>query len=92
MQSLVNANMQNGFCIPMTIREKLTAAIERSGISLNALAKETGLQQTTIMRFVDGMDTRLSVIEKLADHFGFELEEKKHAPAKKSAPPKSRKK
>jgi len=56
----------------------LKDAILRSGIPYKALERETGVQRSSIQRFVDGRQSiRLDVADRLAIYFGFELRRKK---------------
>jgi|GEM_PF-3889211 len=60
----------------MAITDDLRAAINASGKSATALAKETGISQPTISRFIGGADIKFSVAAKLAEHFGLDLQPK----------------
>ena len=62
----------------MAILDDIREAIETSGESRYAIAKATGLSQTTLSRFVNG-ERGLSVdaLETLADHLGLEVVLKK---------------
>jgi plasmid maintenance system antidote protein VapI len=56
------------------ISDVLRRAIVESGISYNALHKETGVTRTSIMRFVRGdQSIRLDMADRLAEHFGLRL-------------------
>ena len=59
------------------IADALRAAIRDSGLSANALAKETGVDQTTVSRFILGQDIRLSRAQKIATFLGMELKKKR---------------
>jgi len=48
-------------------------AIENAGISANQIAREYGVPQPTITRFVNGADMKASTIDKLAAYFGLKL-------------------
>ena len=70
----------------MEISNQLRAAIRKSGKSANVLAKESGVPQPTITRFLAGAEMRSNTIDKLAAYFGLEL----RSAAKPSAKRKSR--
>lgn len=53
--------------------DALRAAIRKCGKSANELAKETGVPQPTITRFLAGADMKLSTAEKLASRLGLRL-------------------
>jgi plasmid maintenance system antidote protein VapI len=56
------------------ISDLLRRAIIESGLSYNALQRETGVTRASIMRFVRGTQSlRLDMADRLADHFGLEL-------------------
>ena len=57
----------------MTLRDELRAAIEASGKSANQIAKESGIDQSTISRFLLGKNPTLDTVEKLAEYFGLAL-------------------
>lgn len=57
----------------MAIREELAAAIRNCGKSAYLLSQETGIPQSTISRFLQGADMRISQAEKLAAYFGLTL-------------------
>ena len=59
------------------LAEKLRAAIVASGYSANQLAKETGVDQTTISRFLRGKDMGIERAGKIAKFLGLELRETK---------------
>lgn len=63
----------------MTITDELRAAINASGKSATALAKETGISQPTISRFIGGADIKFSVAAILAEHFALELRSRKQS-------------
>lgn len=59
-----------------TLRQAAIAEAERS--SMYALAKRSGMQYSTIQRFIRGeRDLTLSVAEPLAKALGFELRRKR---------------
>jgi plasmid maintenance system antidote protein VapI len=57
-----------------SITAVLKDAIVESGIPYKTLERETGVQRSSIQRFVDGRQSiRLDVADRLATHFGLEL-------------------
>ena len=74
----------------MPLSDQLRTAIKESGLSATALAKECGIPQPMLTRFINGLDVRLATADKLAEHFGLELrpaEAKKTAKKKPTANP-----
>lgn len=62
----------------MTMEETLRKAIERSGESVSVVAKESGVAQPILYRFVHGdQGMTLRNAEKLVRYFGFELVSKR---------------
>lgn len=62
---------------PATISETLRRAIAESGASYKGLSRETGVARASLMRFVTGRQSlRLDVADRLAEHFGFELQKR----------------
>jgi plasmid maintenance system antidote protein VapI len=58
----------------MPISDLLRRTISESGISYNALQRETGVTRASIMRFVRGdQSIRLDMADRLAEYFGLEL-------------------
>lgn len=60
--------------MPKTITEQLRAAIAAAGVTRYRIAKETGLSESALSRFVKGtrgMD--LNSVDKLATYLGLEL-------------------
>jgi plasmid maintenance system antidote protein VapI len=56
------------------ISDVLRRAIVESGISYNALQKETGVTRASIMRFVRGdQSIRLDMADRLAEYFKLRL-------------------
>jgi plasmid maintenance system antidote protein VapI len=56
------------------ISDLLRQTIVESGISYNALQKETGVTRASIMRFVRGdQSVRLDMADRLAAYFGLRL-------------------
>lgn len=53
--------------------ERLRAAIIASGESANAIAKATGVDQTSISRFLKGKDMGIHRASKIAAHLGLQL-------------------
>jgi plasmid maintenance system antidote protein VapI len=59
------------------ISELLRRTIAESGVSYNALQKETGVTRASIMRFVRGdQSLRLDMADRLAAYFGLELRQR----------------
>ena len=59
------------------ISDLLRRTIAESGVSYNALQKETGVTRASIMRFVRGdQSLRLDVADRLAAFFDLELRKK----------------
>jgi plasmid maintenance system antidote protein VapI len=57
------------------ITDLLRQTIIESGMPMKALARETGVQRLSIMRFVRGEQSiRLDVADKLAAYFGLALQ------------------
>jgi plasmid maintenance system antidote protein VapI len=60
------------------ISDLLRRTIAESGISYNALQKETGVTRASIMRFVRGdQSIRLDIADRLAAYFNLELGKRK---------------
>ncbi len=55
------------------MQEILREAIQKSGKSVNQIAKETGVLQQSLSKFMRGKDVRLETAQKLADYFGLSL-------------------
>jgi plasmid maintenance system antidote protein VapI len=56
------------------ISDRLRQTIVESGVSYNALQRETGVARASIMRFVRGSQSlRLDMADRLAEYFGLEL-------------------
>jgi plasmid maintenance system antidote protein VapI len=56
------------------ISDLLRRTIAESGVSYNALQRETGVTRASIMRFVRGdQSIRLDMADRLAGYFGLEL-------------------
>jgi plasmid maintenance system antidote protein VapI len=56
------------------ISDLLRRTIADSGVSYNALQRETGVTRASIMRFVRGdQSIRLDMVDRLATFFGLEL-------------------
>ena len=64
--------------IPPTITEQLKAAITDHGLNVNQLAKETGIAQPILHRFMSGeRDLKLETVDRLAAHLGLVLVEQR---------------
>lgn len=59
------------------IAEQLRKAIAESGHSANHIAKETGIDQTLISRFLRGKDMGMARAAKIAAFLGLELKKTK---------------
>lgn len=59
------------------LADKLREAIAASGLSANALAQATGVDQTTISRFLRGKDMGIQRASKIAAYLGLELTERR---------------
>ncbi len=61
-----------------TMTDALKAAIEESGLTLYRIAKDTGILDTSLGRFVRGETSlRLDKADALADYLGLELVKRK---------------
>ncbi len=69
-----------------TLGNVLRDAILASGKSANQLAKETGVPQTTLSRFLRGEDMAISKCSKVADCLGLVLSPKVGAKSKRQTP------
>jgi predicted transcriptional regulator len=58
------------------IDDTLRKAIKTCGLSANELARETGVPQPTITRFLAGADMRISTAAKIATYLELVLVEK----------------
>lgn len=59
----------------MSIRDDLKRAVEKSGKSQNQIAKDTGIDQSTISRFLAGRhDMGVAKLEKLVAYLGMRVE------------------
>jgi plasmid maintenance system antidote protein VapI len=67
----------------MSLADVLRKAIENSGKPLTGLARECGVPQPMLTRFMAGYDIRLATAEKLADYFGLKLCPESKGKAKK---------
>jgi transcriptional regulator with XRE-family HTH domain len=58
----------------LTVAEQVKKAIRQSGMSAYAICCESGVNEATLSRFLNGnLDPRLSTLDKLADVLGLEL-------------------
>jgi len=63
-----------------TMTDVLKAAIKESGLTRYRIARETGLTEATLCRFVGGETSlRLDKADVLADYLGLELVRKRKA-------------
>ena len=59
------------------ISDLLRQTIAKSGVSYNALQRETGVTRASIMRFVRGdQSLRLDMADRLAAYFDLELQKR----------------
>lgn len=65
--------MGYAFGMSKDMAEKLRSAIIASGESANAIAKATGVEQTTISRFLKGKDMGIHRASKIAAYLGLKL-------------------
>jgi hypothetical protein len=87
-RKLGSANRKEGSTIKKvseTLRAAVTAA-EARGITRYRICQETGLDHSSLTRFVyEGRDARASTLDALADFFGLELQPKSKAGRKRSS-------
>ena len=58
--------------------EALKKAIINSGMSFQAIERETGIKRQSLMRFVrDEQSLRLDLADRLAEYFGLEVIQRK---------------
>ncbi len=63
---------------PKTMTETLRQAIADSGLPMLRLAKATGIERVSLIRFARGdQSLRLDIADRLAVYFGLELTERK---------------
>lgn len=61
-----------------TISETLRETIEKSGLPLLSIAREAGVQQSSLWRFVyGGQQLRSDNLDRLATYFQMELKKKR---------------
>ena len=58
---------------PETCADSLRAAIEQSDLTHYRIAKNVGYTADVVDRFVAGMDSRISTVEKLAAGVGYRI-------------------
>jgi transcriptional regulator with XRE-family HTH domain len=64
--------------LKLTMTEVLKAAIEESGLTRYRIAKDTGIDEAALMRFMRGEQSiRLDKADVLADYLGLELRPKR---------------
>ena len=74
---LVIIHTMNARHPPSPITDSLRDSIVASGMSYNALERETGVTRASLMRFVRGdQSIRLDMADRLANFFGLELRKK----------------
>jgi plasmid maintenance system antidote protein VapI len=60
------------------ISDVLRQTIVESGVSYNALQRDTGVTRASIMRFVRGdQSIRLDIADRLAEYFGLTLSKRR---------------
>ena len=65
----------NGSQAVSPVSNLLRRTIVESGVSYNALQRETGVSRASIMRFVEGRQSlRLDMADRLAAYFGLALQ------------------
>jgi plasmid maintenance system antidote protein VapI len=65
----------NGSKAVSPVSNLLRRTIVESGVSYNALHRETGVSRASIMRFVEGRQSlRLDMADRLAAYFGLALQ------------------
>ena len=57
----------------MPIADQLREAIRASGKPVAAIARESGVPQPMLSRFVNGYDLRVATADRLAAYFGLEF-------------------
>lgn len=73
----------------MTLGDQLRTAIEGSGLSLNAVSRETGIDYASLYHFYTrGANIRIGTADAIAEYFGMHLTR----PRKVEAPPDRRRK
>ena len=65
------------------LADTLRTAITASGISARQLGISTGVNQTTISRFLGGADMTLATASVLAEHLGVSVQVTEQTPAPK---------
>jgi transcriptional regulator with XRE-family HTH domain len=62
----------------MAVSDELRKAIEKSGVSRYRIAKDLGISEATLSRFMSGeRGLTLKVLDKLCDHLGLQLAKQK---------------
>lgn len=81
---MIDGRLSTRYNPSMTLTSQLRGAIDKSGRTRYALAKETGIAQESLHRFYHGHGN-LSVanLDKLAEALGLELAPKRRAGRKK---------
>ncbi len=70
-------NRSSGYTLAMSISGQLRRAIQRSGESRYAIALETGVNQSTLSRFMQGHGLSSENLDRVAEYLGLELKPKK---------------
>jgi transcriptional regulator with XRE-family HTH domain len=65
------------YSLVMSISSQLRRAIQRSGESRYAIAQETGVNQSTLSRFVQGSGLSSENLDRVAEYLGLELKPKR---------------
>lgn len=63
--------------MPKPLADTLREAIRNSGLSASEIARNTGVPQPTITRFLAGADMKLETASKIAAYLGLELKRRK---------------
>jgi len=70
----------------MSISDQLRDAITASGKPITTIAREAGITQPALWRFMQGEGVTTGTADKLADYFGLKLcRDKKSKPKKKAS-------
>ena len=65
--------------IVATVTSELRRAIQTCGLSLNELARQSGIDVSVLSRFASGAELKSDNLDKLAGHFGYKLTRKARA-------------
>ena len=59
-----------------TLAEKLRHEIKTCGKSRYSIAKDKGIEEASLCRFMQGGSLKIETVEKLLDYFGYEIKKK----------------